>query len=137
VILLDTKVLSELTKPAPSAAVLAWLDEQEPRLALPTIALAELRYGIARLPEGRRKRGLLSFWHGLCDWFAGRTFAFDVRAAAVYGDIVARAERAGGAIGVGDGQIAAIAVAQRFAIATRDMAGFQTVGVTLVDPWRP
>ena len=52
-ILVDTNVLSELTRPTPEPRVIAWLEVNEPALALPTIALAELRYGIARLPAGR------------------------------------------------------------------------------------
>ena len=51
-ILVDTNVLSELTRPTPEPRVIAWLEVNEPALALPTIALAELRYGIARLPDG-------------------------------------------------------------------------------------
>ena len=54
-ILVDTNVLSEVTKPRPEPRVIAWLERNEPSLALPTIALAELRYGIARLPDGQRR----------------------------------------------------------------------------------
>ena len=61
-ILVDTNVLSELTRPEPATRVVAWLDVNEPALAVPAIALAELRYGIARLPQGRRRSSLLRFW---------------------------------------------------------------------------
>ena len=84
-ILLDTNVLSELTRPRPSPRVVAWLEANEPLLAVPAIALAELRCGIARLPAGRRKTSLLRS--------RGRVFSFDERAAEVYGDVAARAER--------------------------------------------
>jgi len=73
-ILLDTNVLSELTRPAPVSRVVKWLEANEPRLALPTIALAELRYGIARLPEGKRKQSLLNFWTETRRQFAGRIY---------------------------------------------------------------
>ena len=77
-ILLDTNVLSELTKPKPEPRVVAWLAENEPRVALSSISLAELRYGIERLPQGKRQRSLLDFWNATRNRFAGRFFAFDV-----------------------------------------------------------
>jgi len=134
-ILLDTNVLSELTKPRPSSLVVRWLEENEPRLALPTIALAELRYGIARLTEGKRKQSLLSFWKETRNRFVGRTFSFDVEAAEVYGEIVAGAERQGRTVNVGDGQIAAIALVRKMRVATRDTDDFSPTGVGLINPW--
>jgi len=134
-ILLDTNVLSELTRPQPALQVVEWLRENDQRLALPTIALAELRYGIARLPEGKRKQSLWEFWIGTTRRFAGRTFSFDVRAAEIYGDIAAKAERLGRRVRVGDGQIAAIALSQRMPVATRNTNDFLATGVDLVNPW--
>lgn len=134
-ILLDTNVLSELTKPRPAVQVVEWLDENEPRLALPTIAVAELRYGIERLPEGRRKQSLLRFWVETKRRFAGRIFPFDVRAAETYGVIIAAAERRGRTVKVGDGQIAAIALVEKMKVATRDMDDFAPTGIALTNPW--
>lgn len=134
-ILLDTNVLSELTKPKPEPRVVAWLAENEPRLALPSISLAELRYGIERLPQGKRRHSLLAFWHATRSRFAGRTFAFDVAAAERYGVVVADAERRGRSVKVGDGQIAAIALVQRMAVATRDVDDFRPTGVSVINPW--
>lgn len=134
-ILLDTNVLSELTKPQPAPQVIDWLAKNEPRLGLPTIALAELRYGIERLPEGRRRHSLLRFWEETRRRFAGRIFAFDVQAAERYGLIVAGAERAERSVRVGDGQIAAIALTQRMRVATRDVQDFRPTGVSLINPW--
>ena len=76
-ILLDTNVLSELIRPGPSPRVVAWLAANEPLLALPAIALAELRYGIARLLAGRRKSSLLRFWRMTCERFRGRIFSVE------------------------------------------------------------
>ena len=134
-ILLDTNILSELTKPQPNPRVVSWLAEQEPVLALPTIALAELRYGIERLADGERKRGLLRFWAKTRDTFAGRTYAFDVGAAEAYGLLVVAAERVGRPVTVGDGQIAAIAFTRNMTVATRDTSGFEPTGIRLVNPW--
>jgi predicted nucleic acid-binding protein len=135
VILLDTNVLSELTRLRPAPRVVEWLSENEPRLALPTITLAELRYGIARLPAGKRQRSLLVFWTQTRQRFVGRTFSFDSKAAEVYGEVVAEAERRGRSIKVGDGQIAAIGLSQGMAVATRDTDDFTPTGVRLINPW--
>ena len=134
-ILLDTNVLSELTRARPAPQVVAWLEENEPRLALSAITLAELRYGIARLAEGRRKSSLIQFWNMTRERFAGRIFSFDDRAAETYGDIVATAERAGTPINVADGLIAAIALVHGMSIATRDIGDFEVSGAPLVNPW--
>ena len=134
-ILLDTNVLSELTRARPAPQVVAWLEENEPRLALSAITLAELRYGIARLAEGRRKSSLIQFWSMTRERFVGRVFSFDDRAAEAYGDIVAAAERAGTPINVADGLIAAIALVHVMSIATRDVSDFDAAGAPLVNPW--
>ena len=134
-ILLDTNVLSELTRPRPAPQVVAWLEENEPLLALPAITLAELRYGIARLAAGQRKSSLLQFWNLTRERFVGRIFSFDDRAAEAYGDIVAAAERAGTPINVADGLIAAIALVHGMSIATRDISDFDVTGAPLVNPW--
>ena len=134
-ILLDTNVLSELTRPRPAPQVVRWLESNEPRLALPTIALAELRYGIARLPPGGRRTSLLRFWRMTRDRFHGRIFSFDERAAEVYGDVAADAARKGRRLNVADGQIAAIALVHRMQIATRDTGDFEASGVGVVNPW--
>ncbi len=127
---LDTNVLSELTKPDPSARVVGWLENNESRLALPTIVLAELRYGIARLPEGKRKQSLLGFWDSKRDRFLGRTFPFDTQAARIYGEIVDEVERLGRTVKVGDGQIAAIALVHSMPVATRDTDDYHPRGWT-------
>ncbi len=134
-ILVDTNVLSELTKPEPEDRVVAWLEVNELALAAPTIALAELRYGIARLPRGRRRSSLLQFWQTTRDRFRGRIFSFDERAAEMYGEVAAVAERAGRRLNVQDGQIAAIALVHGMTVATRNVGHFEATGVEIVNPW--
>ena len=134
-ILVDTNVLSELTKPEPEDRVVAWLEVNELALAAPTIALAELRYGIARLPRGRRRSSLLQFWQTTRDRFRGRIFSFDERAAEMYGEVAAVAERAGRRLNVQDGQIAAIALVHGMTVATRKVGHFEATGVEIVNPW--
>ncbi len=134
-ILVDTNVLSELTRPAPSKRVTGWLEENEQRLAISAVTLAELRFGIARLPEGARKTSLFRFWQSIKDQFKGRTFAFDERVAEVYGDIAAASEQKGRRLNLADAQIAATALVHKMRVATRDSRDFEATGVKTVNPW--
>ena len=136
-IVLDTNVVSEPLKPRPDPKVLAWLDRQpEGSLFLATTSLAELLLGVELLPAGRRKKGLARMLTGaIADLFESRILSFDERAARNYAHIVAEARTAGKAVSVFDAQIAAIAAAHAFAVATRDAAAFETAGVPVVNPW--
>lgn len=136
-ILLDTNVISEPLRPAPDAAVLAWLDEQAPEtLYLSAVAVAELLAGVAALPSGRRRTHLARvLTQQVLPMFEGRVLGFDLAAAQVYATLHARARAAGHPIGFADGAIAAIAAARGMAIATRYERDFQGTGVPLIDPW--
>ena len=102
---------------------------------LSAIALAELRYGIARLPDGRRRSGLLRFWQATCAQFRGWIFSFGERAAERYGDVAAGAERAGRQLNIPDGQIAAIVLVHGMSVATRNVGDYEATGVGIVNPW--
>ena len=134
-ILLDTNVLSELTRNRPAPQVTSWYEQHEPLLAVPTTALAELRFGIVRLPTGRRRSSLIRFWTKTRDHFLGRIFSFDERAATAYGDLAAESERVGKPIDIADGQIAAIARTHTMSVATRNVSDFEVTGIPLVNPW--
>jgi predicted nucleic acid-binding protein len=112
-IVLDTNVVSEPLKAAASPAVIAWLDRQNiETLFLSAISLAELRYGVAALPGGRRKDGLrTALEERIFSLFGSRILAFDTAAADAYAAIRARAKAAGKIIGASDGYIAATAAA--------------------------
>ena len=136
-IVLDTNVVSEPMKPGGNATVLAWLDQQvADTLYLTATSLAELLVGIQALPNGKRKAelgtALADLMTGL---FGPRILAFDQHAAMAYAQLVSRARAAGHAISVADGQIAAIAAANGFAVATRDTFPFLAAGVPVVNPW--
>ncbi|HLC09015.1 MAG TPA: type II toxin-antitoxin system VapC family toxin [Methyloceanibacter sp.] len=136
-IVLDTNVISETMRRAPNAAVIDWLDNQ-PRsdLYLCAPGLAEVCYGIARLEESQRKLGLLRSYHQIiAEKFEGRILPFDTQAAEAYGELVAKLESDGRAIDVIDAMIAAIALSNAAALATRNMAHFTRTGLTLVDPF--
>jgi len=136
-ILLDTNVVSEPLKAAGDTNVLAWIDAQIiETLYLSTISLAELRFGIAVLPEGKRRDTLhLSLEQRVLPLFVGRILAFDDPAAKSYATLRARARAAGQAIAPADGYIAAIAATHGFAVATRDTSPFDAAGLAVINPW--
>jgi toxin FitB len=136
-ILLDTCVVSEPLKPRPEAKVLNWLDDQAAEsLYLSTISLAELLAGVATLPPGKRRSGLSEELSRVIDQlFAGRVLAFDHAAAIQLPGIVTAARKRGFTISFADVQIAAIAAAHRFAVATRDTGPFLATGIPVIDPW--
>jgi predicted nucleic acid-binding protein len=138
VIILDTNVVSELARQVPDPGVLAWLDSLEiSEVATTAITAAELRYGVAGLPEGHRKRELTVMIRGiLTEDFYGRVLPFDERASVRYADIVTGRMRIGRPIGVADAQIAAICRDSGATLATRNTPDFEETGVKLIDPWK-
>ncbi len=106
-------------------------------LYISAVTEAELRFGLALLPEGRRRDQLAEAIEGmLAADFSGRILPFDSAAASVYARIAADRRRSGRPIAQFDAQIAAIASSRSAALATRNMADFVDCGVSLVDPWR-
>jgi hypothetical protein len=138
VIVLDTNVISELARQVPDPGVLSWLDSLEASdVATTAITAAELRYGVARLPDGHRKRELTVVIRGiLTEDFHGRVLPFDERASVRYAEIVSGRERIGRPIGVADAQITAICRDLGAILATRNTSDFEETGIELIDPWK-
>ena len=136
-IILDTNVMSEPLKPLPEPAVLDWLDRQSPQtLFLTTVNLAELLAGIEVLPQGRRRAELQhALTTQVIPLFEGRILSFDKKAAQAFARIHASAQALGNPISFADGAIAAIASAQGFILATRNVRDFRGTGVELINPW--
>ena len=104
---------------------------------LSVITVAELRYGLARLPNGRRRNALLERLESqVLPAFAGRMLVFDLPATQDYADLMTRAKATGFSIGMADGFIAAIALANGMTVATRDTAPFAAAGVAVINPWQ-
>jgi len=137
VIVLDTNVVSELTRQAPEPRVISWLDSLAVGdVATTAITAAELLYGVARVPGGRRKQELTAAVHGmLSEDFRGRVLSFDEGAAWRYPGIVTGRERLGRPIGVADAQIAAICRTADATLATRNIHDFEETGIELINPW--
>jgi toxin FitB len=137
VIVVDTNVISELMRGDPHPAVLSWVAAQPRSLLYTThISQAEILYGIAALPEGRRRTALAAAAEAMfAEDFAGRLLSFEARAAACYPEIVLVRRRGGKPIEKFDALIAATALAAGASIATRDTGGFAGCGLTVIDPW--
>lgn len=137
-ILLDTNVLSELMRPRPELKVVRWVDARsEFDLWISAITVAEIRLGIAILPEGRRKDILNDLVEEMFHQdFSEQCLPFDCEAAREYALIVAERNQKGLPISVEDAQIAALARTAGLALATRNTKGFLDIeGLELVNPW--
>ncbi|MBZ9908621.1 type II toxin-antitoxin system VapC family toxin [Mesorhizobium sp. BR115XR7A] len=136
-ILMDTSVMSEPWRPAPDPRVIAWIDVQAVEtLYLSAVTVAELRFGIAAMPSGKRRTILHDrLEQDALPLFAGRILPFDLDASRAYADLMVQARAAGKAIGNADGYIAATAVAHGLTLATRDTGPFAAAGLNTVNPW--
>jgi len=135
-IVLDTNVVSELIRPSPAAAVQRWVDVNPgDEIHVTAITLAEVRYGIQRLPDGRRNGLLRVAAEEILATFEDRILVFDDVAATWYASTVVTREAAGRPIEPFDALIAAICGAHRAALATRNTKDFEGLGLDLVDPW--
>ena len=136
-IVIDTNVISELWKIEPNPNVLAWIDAQAVEtLYLSAITVAELRYGLATMPGGKRRTIYQDRLEGeVLPAFTARVLPFDLDASQAYANLMAGARTEGKAIGKADGYIAAIAKARGFTVATRDIHPFLAAGVEVINPW--
>ena len=136
-ILLDTNVLSALMRDPPDAAVITWLDRQDPaRIWTTAVTVFEVRFGLARMAEGRNRAALEAAFEGLLrDDLAGRVALLDRAAAEAAGALAARRETAGRTVDVRDTLIAGIALARRAVVATRNVRHYADLGAGVIDPW--
>lgn len=135
-IVVDTNVASELMRPSPSEAVRAWVRGQNARdLCTTAITVAEIGYGIERLPGGRRKDALRAAVAEIFAMFEEQILPFDAAAAEQYGLVVSRRDALGLPIDGFDAQIAAICRARGATLATRNTADFHETGVEVLNPW--
>ncbi|WP_420443714.1 type II toxin-antitoxin system VapC family toxin [Candidatus Poriferisodalis sp.] len=135
--ILDTNVVSEVMRPQPQAEVLAWIDRRlTDDLYVTAVTEAEIRTGIAILPEGTRRRGLTTAAaHAFGVLFAGRVLPFDSDAAQAFAVIAATRRSIGHPISQADCQIAAIARSVSASIATRNVSDFEGCGIDVINPW--
>jgi predicted nucleic acid-binding protein len=136
-IVVDTNVVSEVMRPQPSPRVLGWLNQQDStQLFISTITLAEIGYGLRVLPDGLRRRQLQTrFEQFVAQAFEERVLAFTTPAAQAYAEIMGYRKETGHTMSMPDGQIAGIALAHGFAVATRNIKDFKDCGLELINPF--
>jgi hypothetical protein len=135
-IILDTNVVSELMRQEPAARVAGWVRRRDRReLRMTSMTLAEIRYGIARLPAGRRKQVLLDTADDIFQEFADQVLPIDAVAAGSYAAIASSRERAGKPISGFDALIAAVCRSRGAVLATRNVPDFDGTGIEVIDPW--
>ena len=136
-IILDTNVISELMKPVREQLVVEWANSQmQDDLYMTTITEAELWFGVAIMPAGRRREQTATAVQGMIEqYFHDRVLVFDREAAREHASLAARRQRAGRPVPLKDSLIAAIALSQQAAVATRDVRHFEGVGVEIINPW--
>jgi toxin FitB len=136
-IVLDTNVLSESLRPTPAESVIRWIRAQPAnRLFTTTICEAEIFYGLALLPSGRRRSFLEQAVAAIFTKLAERILPFDSTAARVFAEIAATRRNLGRPIREFDAQIAAIACCHGAAVATRNTNDFADCGITVISPWQ-
>jgi predicted nucleic acid-binding protein len=136
-IVLDTNVISELWKATPEPMVLAWIDGQAiETLYLSAVTVAELRFGTATMPPGRRRTIYQDrLEQEVLPAFLGRVLPFDLDASDAYARFMAKAKATGKAIAMADAYIAATATVRGFSVATRDVGPFLAAEVKVINPW--
>ena len=135
-IILDTNVVSELMRSEPAPQVANWIRDRDRReLCTTVITLAEIRYGIARLPDGRRKQVLLTAADDTFSAFEDQILQVDTAVAEQYAVVASTRERAGKPIASMDALIAAVCRSRNAALATRNVADFGGTGIEIIDPW--
>ena len=134
--LLDTNVVSELTKESPNPAVIEYMNAQG-GLLLSAIVVEELELGVQLLPEGRRRDRLAKWLASLLSDFEGRISPIGRREAEWAAVLQARVYRSGRELELGDALIAGTAMANDMAIVTRKVRDFRGLGVEVVNPWDP
>ena len=136
-IILDTNIISEMMKSQPNIQVSHWLSQQQAaELYITAITIAEISYGINALSKGKRRQSLhTAFNIVVIEGFEYRILDFDERAAQLYGDLMAHRRAQGAPMSICDGQIAAIARLENYALATRNTKDFTDCNLTLINPF--
>jgi predicted nucleic acid-binding protein len=135
VILLDTNVLSEVSRKKPDFKVLDWIGHYEPLLYLSAVVIGELSFGIERLRPAERSADLSKALTSILEKFEPRYVHFDSIDALLYGKLMGQSERRGRKMSVVDGMLAALARRHEAQLATRNTAHFEHLGIDIINPW--
>jgi predicted nucleic acid-binding protein len=134
--LLDTNVLSELSKPVPHPGVLKWFDRiPEEKLFLSVFTLGEIQSGIEKLVDGAKKNSLLIWFDELQEAFSGNVLSFDKDTALLWGKTHGRLLKTGKPLPLMDSLIAAMALKHNMVLVSRNVPDFTHFGVDILNPW--
>ena len=134
--LLDTCLLSELSRPKPHPNVVRWFEAQDSAaLFVSVLTVGEIEKGIAALPTGRKQVALSGWLATLRSTYRDRLLPIDAAIAAIWGRTAARVEHEGGALAVVDGLLAATALHHGYTVVTRNVGDFEKTGVAILNPW--
>ena len=135
--LLDTCVVTELRNPDGHPAVKSAVAEiPDSDLFLSVLTIGEIAKGVGLLAAGRKKKALTSWLTGLETKFGNRILAIDAETARLWGELTARAQRAGVTVPAVDGLLAATAVRHGLRVVTRNTKHFTASGALIIDPWQ-
>ncbi len=136
--LLDTNVISELVAKQPNPHVVQWIDTLDSdSVYLSVITIGELRKGIEKLPDSKRKDTLRMWLHDdLLVRFSGRILLLDIPVILTWGEMIGQLERAGQPLPALDSLIEALAIHYHCTLATRNTDDFRATGITLMNPWQ-
>lgn len=133
--LLDTCVVSEMTRKAPDPTVVDWLTHNAEQASICGITLGEIQYGIERLDAGRARNTLQVWFDGLCTQFVARNLPIDSHVWRTYGRLKASVESIGRPQEDLDLLIAATAAVNQLTVVTRNTKHFEDTGVKTLNPW--
>ena len=137
-LLLDTNVLSELAKPQPDQRVVDWFNQvNEAHMYISVISLGEIRHGLEKLPEGRKKNDLILWIDSVQEVFHHQTWPLDDEIALKWGELTAIRSKAGKPLPMADGQIAATAHIKGAILITRNTKDFEGLAIQTLNPWLP
>ena len=132
--LLDTNVVSELSKDVPHPNVVAFLSDEDD-LWLSSIVIHEIEFGLQLLPPGRRRDAISDVHSSFIAAYRDRILPLDRLGAELAARLRAQARNSGHIVDLGDALIAGTAVANELTVATRNVADFDVLGVNVYDPW--
>lgn len=135
-IILDTNVISETTRPTPSPSVLNWLAQNLGDCMVAVVSMQELEFGAQRMPAGTRRRSVDDAIEGLIRSFEGCFVPLSLESARMTGAVLAARLAAGRPISMADAQIAGTALVHGAAIVTRNVKDFDGLGIELINPWQ-
>jgi len=135
--LLDTCVISELVRPTPNEAVINWMSHlPNERLFLSVITIGEIRKGITKLPESKKKNQLTNWLNTLLEDYQSRIYPINLTVAENWGIIQGKAEKNGTSVASVDSLIAAVAQTYNLIVVTRNENDFASTNVTIFNPWK-